>query len=140
MRVEKPEEYLSGNLTAMIDVVFQLIIFFVITISLQDQAINSGIELARAPHGDPVIKKDLREMMIDVDKYGRITFQRSPISQSELTLMLKKCMAESQGRQIPIIVRGDGNAQHKGIKAVMDACATAGIIKIKFSALKEKGR
>jgi biopolymer transport protein ExbD len=140
MREQKPEDYLSGNLTAMIDVVFQLIIFFVITIALQDQSMNSGIELAMAPHGKANDIKDLREIMIDVNKYGHISVMRSPLSPNELTLMLTKCMGESQGRQIPIIIRGDTNARHTGIKAVMDACATAGIYKIKFSALKERGR
>ncbi len=37
MRKAKEEEYLSGVLTAMIDVVFQLIIFFVCTIKLARQ-------------------------------------------------------------------------------------------------------
>jgi len=138
MKQQKEEDYLSGNLTAMIDVVFQLIIFFVATISMQEQSLNSGIQLAMAPNGEAVRTKEPREIMIDVNKNGQISISRSPISQSTLTLMLKKLMAESHGQQIPIIIRGDSNARHTGIKAVMDACATAGIYKIKFSALKEK--
>ena len=138
MRQEKPEEYLSGNLTAMIDVVFQLIIFFVCTISMQDATINSGIDLAMAPHGEAVTKKDQREILIDVDKAGDIRISRTRISPSVLLSVLKKAVAESGNQQIPIIIRGDANARHEGIKAVMDACASAGIYKIKFSALKEK--
>jgi len=139
VKKQKEEEYLSGNLTAMIDVVFQLIIFFVATISMQDQAMNSGIDLARAPNGKAVTVKDKREIMIDVDKSGRISISRTQLSPNVLLSILKKAMAESQGVQVPIIIRGDANARHVGIKAVMDACATAGIYKIKFSALKEKG-
>ena len=138
MKQQKEEDYLSGNLTAMIDVVFQLIIFFVATISMQEQSLNSGIQLAMAPNGEAVRTKEPREVMIDVNKNGQISISRSPISQSTLTLMLKKLMTEAHGQQIPIIIRGDSNARHTGIKAVMDACATAGIYKIKFSALKEK--
>ena len=37
---------MTGNLTAMIDVVFQLIIFFVCTANLQDSAVNAEIKSA----------------------------------------------------------------------------------------------
>lgn len=139
MKQPKEEEYLSGNLTAMIDVVFQLIIFFVATVSMQEQTMNSGIELAMAPNGEAVTKKDSREILIDVSKTGEISISRTRLSPSVLLSILKKAMAEANGNQIPIIIRGDANARHEGIKAVMDQCATAGIYKIKFSALKERG-
>ena len=139
MKEQKEEEYLSGNLTAMIDVVFQLIIFFVATISMQEQAMNSGIDLAMAPDGIPVKEKDVREIMIDVDKDGHIAISRTRLSPSVLLSILQKAMAEAKGRDVPIIIRGDAGARHEGIKAVMDACAMAGIYKIKFSALKERG-
>ena len=138
MRVQKEEDYLSGNLTAMIDVVFQLIIFFVATISMQDATINTGIELAMSPHGQEVKTKERREILIDVDKSGVIKISNTRLSPSVLLSVLKKAVAEAGGTQIPVIIRGDANARHEGIKAAMDACAQAGIYKIKFGALKEK--
>ena len=54
---KRQEIPLFGNLTAMIDVVFQIIIFFVCTSNLQSSSIDTRIELARAPHGQPVTKK-----------------------------------------------------------------------------------
>ena len=139
MRQPKEEDYLSGNLTAMIDVVFQLIIFFVCTISMQDQSKNTGIDLPMAPHG-PVETKELREIIVDVNKNNVITMARTPLSSTELLGILKHAVAEAQahGASVPVIIRGDANARHEGIKAVMDACATAGIYKIKFAALKER--
>jgi biopolymer transport protein ExbD len=46
------------NMTPMIDVVFQLIIFFVCTADMQQKAIDESIKLALAPHGKPVEQKD----------------------------------------------------------------------------------
>ena len=57
-----PDEYMSGNLTAMIDVVFQLIIFFVATVSLQDTVSDERIRLAMAPSGRPCINMILPSM------------------------------------------------------------------------------
>ena len=134
-----PEEYLNGNLTAMIDVVFQLIIFFVCTVSLQDAVIDARIRLAMAPSGKPVEKKDPREVYVDVALNGDIRVLRNSLSRAELAQMLKKMVQDNRGMQIPVIIRGDERTHHDAIKRVMDACAYAGIWKIKFAALKERG-
>ena len=134
-----PDEYLSGNLTAMIDVVFQLIIFFVATVNLQDSVSDDRIHLALAPSGKPVTTKDPREVNIDVDKSGVIRISRFPYSNREVAFMLKKLVADNGNNQIPVIIRGDVGARHDAVQKVMDACAAAGIWKIKFAALKERG-
>ena len=135
-----PDEYLTGNLTAMIDVVFQLIIFFVCTVSLQDAVVDTRIRLAMAPSGRPVEKKDPREVYVDVAPNGDIRVLRTPLSRSELAQMLKKMVQDNRGVPIPVIIRGDEGTRHIAIQQVMDACAYAGIWKIKFAALKERGR
>jgi biopolymer transport protein ExbD len=134
----KEEEYLSGNLTAMIDVVFQLIIFFVCTVNMQDKAMDAKITLAMAPHGQAVVKKDPLEINVDVDAKGTVSISRTAISINTLKAILKKSVAD-YGQQIPIIIRGDGEVTHESIRKVMDACAESGIWKIKFAALKERG-
>jgi biopolymer transport protein ExbD len=132
------EEYLSGNLTAMIDVVFQLIIFFVCTANMQDKAIDTHILLAMAPHGEEVKMKDPLEINVDVDAKGNISIAREPFTKAMLVNTLKKAVAD-WGVPIPVIIRGDADATHDSIRKVMDACAEAHIWKIKFAALKEKG-
>ena len=134
-----PDEYLSGNLTAMIDVVFQLIIFFVATVNLQDSVSDDRIHLALAPSGKPVTTKDPREVNIDVDKSGVIRISRFPYSNREVAFMLKKLVTDNGNNQIPVIISGDVGARHDAVQKVMDACAAAGIWKIKFAALKERG-
>ncbi|HCE42195.1 MAG TPA: hypothetical protein DET40_01435 [Lentisphaeria bacterium] len=138
MRPPKEEELQSGNLTAMIDVVFQLIIFFVCTTNMQN-TIDDRINLAIAPHGVPVTKKDPREIKIDVDKKGNISIQRTYISADLLRSIVKKSIAE-YGADVPIVVRGDIDTRHTAIQNAMNACTDAGIYKIKFSVLKEKGK
>jgi biopolymer transport protein ExbD len=138
MRERKEEEYMSGNLTAMIDVVFQLIIFFVCTTNMQN-SIDDRIQLAIAPHGKPIVKKDPREIKIDVDAKGRISIARTYISPDLLKSILKKSILE-YGSDTPIIIRGDNEARHQAIQSAMNACTDAGIYKIKFSVLKEKGK
>ena len=66
------------NMTPMIDVVFQLIIFFVTTVDMQNKALDTKIRLAMAPHGPAVEKKDPREVMVDVDG-GRADLHRARV-------------------------------------------------------------
>ncbi len=139
MRRQKEEEYLSGNLTAMIDVVFQLIIFFVCTVSMQDKANDESIKMAMAPHGEVSKDKNPLEITIDVNKSGVISISRQPMTEGTLYSVLSKVAAEYGAANVPVIIRGDAKTKHGAVRTVMDACAKAGIWKIKISALKEKG-
>ncbi len=60
------------------------------------------------------------------------------MSPAVLRSILKKAVAES-GQTLPVVIRGDARAKHEDIKGVMDACAAAGLWKVKFAALKERG-
>ena len=122
----------------MIDVVFQLIIFFVCTTNMQN-SIDDRIQLAIAPHGKPIVKKDPREIKIDVDAKGHISIARTYISPDVLKSILRKSIQE-YGSDTPIIIRGDNEARHQAIQSAMNACTDAGIYRIKFSVLKEKGK
>jgi biopolymer transport protein ExbD len=136
--MRKPMEEPGMNMTPMIDVVFQLIIFFVTTVDLQSKAIDTKLRLAMAPHGPAVEKKDPREIVVDVNPDGRISIARVYMSPAVLKSILRKAVAE-YGQTIPIIIRGDAKAKHEDIKGVMDACASAGLWKVKFAAMKERG-
>ena len=135
---KQPEEFLTGNLVAMIDVVFQLIIFFVCTVSMQDAAFDDTVRLAMAPHGAAITTKNPLEITVDVDKSGRILIARTPLSLNLLSSMLTKVRAE-YGPNVPVIIRGDAKVKHEAVRAVMDACSKAGIWKISMAAYKERG-
>jgi len=131
---------MSGNLTAMIDVVFQLIIFFVVTTNMQQQ-VDARIKLALAPHGKSINDqaKDPREIKIDVDKDGNIYISKALLPPSLLTSIIKKTVAE-YGIDVPIVIRADGESKHSAVQTAMNAITASGIYKIKFAVLKEKGK
>lgn len=137
--MRKHEEVaLFGNLTAMIDVVFQIIIFFVCTANMQESSLDARIRLAMAPHGEAASKKDPLTIVVDVSERGVISIARTPISQPILLSVVRKAVAE-YGDKVPVVIRGDGKASHTSVRTVMDTCAEAGVWKIKIAALKEKG-
>jgi len=124
-------------MTPMIDIVFQMIIFFVTTVQLEKEAVNEDIRLAMAPHGPQVEEKDPLTVTIDVDSRGQISIARQPLNVSTLRAILKKTVAQ-YGQIVPVVIRGDIETRHADIKRVMDACTQAGIWKIRFAAIKDK--
>jgi len=135
---KQEEPYLTGNLTAMIDVVFQLIIFFVCTVSMQERSIDDSIRLSMAPHGVAKVIKNPLEITVDVDRYGHIKLNHMRYTRDEVGYILKKATDASGADNVPVIIRGDEKTKHEAIKDAMDACSKAGIIKIRFAAMKER--
>ena len=125
------------DMTPMIDVVFQLIIFFVVTVDLQTKAVDTKIRLAMSPNGPVEQQKDPRTVVVDVDADGDISIMRTRISKGQLVAILNKARNES-GQSTPVVIRGDYKAKHDAVKKVMDICGKAGLWKIRFAALKEK--
>lgn len=138
---KQEEPYLTGNLTAMIDVVFQLIIFFVCAISMQNNTNDESITLVLAPNGMPA-EKITREVKVDIHKDGSLSIAHTPMSPALLGSILTKTVQDYGGNpdMVPVILRGDASVLHEKIQGALDACSEAGIVKIRFAALKEKGR
>lgn len=123
-------------MTPMIDVVFQLIIFFVCTAEMERLAIDESIKLSMSPHGPAVEQKDPREITVEVDDKGRISIARQYMSEGYLRNQLKVSVSKF-GQTTPVIIRASGKSKHEDIRKVMDACAYAGLWKVSFAATKE---
>jgi len=124
------------NMTPMIDVVFQLIIFFIVTVKLEKE-INKEIELAMAEHG-PILKtEDPRTAVIEVDRKGWITLRGTPVTKTKLKIMMYN-RAKRFGGDFPVLIRADKRTRHVDVRGIMDMCTELGIWKIQFAAIQEK--
>ncbi len=132
----KPTEEAGINMTPMIDVVFQLIIFFVTTADLDRKAFDMKIKLAMAPHGPAVEKKDPRTVVIEITDTGTIKLGEVPMSAGAVKAVMNK-VRNQFGQDTPVVIRADAKTQHKDVRACMDAVTGAGLYVIKFSATKE---
>jgi biopolymer transport protein ExbD len=122
------------NMTPMIDVVFQLIIFFIVTIQM-DQNYNEDIILEDAKHG-PVIKdQDPATLIVEVDRHGWISMSGVQMTKQKLFDIVHA--RYNKHGAFPVLIRGDARARHDDIRAVMDICSNNGIWKINFAAVQE---
>ena len=135
MRKQYPDAKL--DMTPMIDVVFQLIIFFVVTAAMQNKALETNVRMAMAPNGPVEEVKDPRTVLVDVVEDGTIQIMKTRISEGQLLTILNNARKTS-GQSTPVVIRGDLLTKHEAIKRVMDICGKAGLWKIRFAALKEQ--
>jgi biopolymer transport protein ExbD len=124
------------NMTPMIDVVFQLLIFFVLTADFENFSL-SNLFLPDAPHGQEAVQKDPRTVFVDVSANGKMSISGIQVSLPQLTAILKKVYVQ-QGNAFPVVIRGDKECKHEFIKNVMDASQEAGFSKIRFAAIKKR--
>ncbi len=136
--MKKPQmEDASLDMTPMIDVVFQLIIFFVVTLKMSAEQ-DETIVLEDGEHGIELTTEELppSHLMIDVSRTGRISINNFEYTQQMLMQKVKDRKAR-YGDDFPILIRADIDTKHKDVKKVLDACTTAGMWKLSFVAIKE---
>jgi len=125
------------NMTPMIDIVFQMIIFFVLTVEMERDLLDPNMDLSQSPHGPAVEKKDPRTVTIDVSARGNMSLGRVPVSAEQLYAIMRNTV-RTYGQSTPVVIRGDSRTKHEDIKRVMDICTSAGLWKVQFAAIKEK--
>ncbi|VGO17021.1 Biopolymer transport protein ExbD [Pontiella desulfatans] len=128
------------NMTPMIDVVFQMIIFFVCTAQLEQEMFSEFINLPDSPNAPSMAQeKDPRTITIEVDEKGKVSIARTALTMARLRSVLNKTVADygKHGITIPILIRADAGVQHSHVKNVMDICTSSGLYKIAFVAVKD---
>ena len=141
----KSQENPALDMTPMIDVVFELIIFFVVTLT-EAQKKDETIELEDGQHGIALTPEELppTHMQIDIasrDKKGktlprgRITMGDREITPDEISRRVKERMRKV--KDFPVLIRADYNCRHEVVARVMNAVTEAGIWKISFMAVGE---
>ena len=137
-RKRKPEEC-EMNMTPMIDIVFQLIIFFIVTLTMNSDY-NADIKLDLAPYGGDIKPPDndtsqALSITIEIDRKGRISYANIPMTYAQLRDTLHN--RRVRYRMFPVYIRADSNTPHEHVRRVMDLCAGMGIARVSFVAIKE---
>ena len=136
----KSQENPQLDMTPMIDVVFELIIFFVVTLT-EAQRKDETIELEDGKSGIVLTPEELppTHMMVDIglDRKGkpRISMGDRDITPDEIGRRVKEKMRKVG--EFPVLIRADYAVPHYAVAKVMNACTANGIWKISFVAVQE---
>jgi len=127
------EQPMRMNLDPMIDCIFLLIIFFLVTTSFikleQDLSINLPVQSkllkTKAPPPKPLVVNV--KYLPGGEAYYNLENER--MSVSALRIRLSRARVRSKD-QTAVVIRGDRRVKWKHVAAVMSCCAQAGITKV----------
>lgn len=123
-----PEDDSAIDLTPMLDVVFIMLIFFIVTASFIKEA---GIDVTR-PTAETATKQDKANIFIALSPDGQIWIDRKRIAPAQLGTVIEKLKAESP--QGAVVIQADRESRTEQLMQVMDAARDAGISDVAIAA------
>jgi biopolymer transport protein ExbD len=117
---------MSVDLTPMIDVVLQLIIFFMLTSKFGDLR-RTEIDLPREPGEREVIRRE-PAMIIDLTGDGRMLVDSREVSIVELERLARTGLASAtEAEPFDVLIRPDRNAPARDLDRVLSRLAGIGV-------------
>jgi biopolymer transport protein ExbD len=123
-RHRREEEDAAIDMTPMLDIVFIMLIFFIVTTSFVKEA---GIEVLK-PEASQAESKPKANIFIAVTSNGDIWMDKRQVDIDLVQSNIEKMLAEQQTDTV--IIQADEEAKHGKVVKVMDQVKAAGIDKI----------
>lgn len=123
-----PEDESQVDMTPMLDIVFIMLIFFVVTASFVKE---SGIDVNR-PEAETAVTQDRANIFVAIDADGGIWINRRRIDHAQIRANIERLHAENP--QGSVVIQADERAVTEHLVAVMDAARAAGVFNISIAA------
>ena len=131
MRFSQPkreEISLGVSIAPLIDIVFLLLIFFMLTSHFE---IITGIDIKLPDITERASDQSVDTMIVVIDKTGNCYLKKGKVALKDLYLRLKR---SAEQKKINLILQADRNVKHGYVVRVMDLANQAGINSIVIAA------
>jgi biopolymer transport protein ExbD len=122
------EEEDAVNLTPMLDVVFIMLIFFIVTASFVKEA---GIDVNR-PSAATAERKEKGNILVAISENNQIWIDRRQVDPRALRANLERMHAENPNGAV--VIQADEESKNKLLVLVMDAARTVGVKNVSIAA------
>ncbi len=127
---------LGFNMTPMIDVVFLLIIFFLVSSHLAQQETQLELDLPTAASGERPAEDEIRRVVVNVVPDGgplpRLQVGSKAVAPEDLDRLIGYESRQAGGK-IEVRIRADRRVPYRVVEPIMIACARAGVWKVTFA-------
>ncbi|MGR9072027.1 MAG: ExbD/TolR family protein [Gammaproteobacteria bacterium] len=132
----RKRSHVEITLTPMIDVVFLLLIFFMVTTTFNRET-ELKIKLPEANGAEAVEQKRL---VLAIDADGNYYVNNRQLVNQKLST-LRKALLEAAGksRDLPFVISADAKTPHQAVISALDVAGSAGFVKITFAAKQGAG-
>ncbi len=122
------DEESEVNLTPMLDVVFIMLIFFIVTASFVKE---SGIDVNR-PDAQTAEMQAQGNILVAISASGQIWIDKRQVDPRALRANIERLKAENP--EGAVIIQADTNSKHGLLVQVMDAARLAGVANVSIAA------
>ncbi len=130
----KEREELELNLTPLIDVVFLLLIFFMVSTTFDRQ---SEIAIALPESSSEPRSEKKQELVITIDAKGRYFINQEEVASTRIDILRSAIFAAAEGEEQPsVIIHADRLTPHQAVIGAMDALRQLGFNQLTFATLK----
>lgn len=126
--LQEQEEAEEINMTPMLDVVFILLIFFIVTASFVKEA---GIEVNR-PEAATAVKKERANILVAISDKGEIWINKRRVDVRTVQANIERLKAENP--QGTVVIQADKKATTDILIKVMDSARAAGVYDVSIAA------
>ncbi len=112
------------NLTPMLDVVFIMLIFFIVTATFIKQP---GTEVLR-PEAETARQKPTVSVLVAINSAGEIWIDKKPVDVAAVGAMIERLHAENP--KGGLVLQADRKAKYQKVKAVLDAARRVGLTEV----------
>ena len=133
--VRRRRAVLGFNLTAMIDVVFNLIVFFLVASHFSHAQSDTPVALPRATQGSSG-DDDPNRLTITVTSEGRWSVAGRPVALGDIETMIKEGADGAPGL-FSVHIRGDRAARYEFIEPLLLASARNKVTSVRFNVVQQ---
>ncbi|MFQ3194079.1 MAG: biopolymer transport protein ExbD [Colwellia sp.] len=126
--LQEQEEAEEINMTPMLDVVFILLIFFIVTASFVKEA---GIEVNR-PEAATAVKKERANILVAISDKGDVWINKRRVDVRAVQANIERLKAENP--QGTVVIQADKKATTDILIKVMDSARAAGVYDVSIAA------
>lgn len=128
----QPVEEVNVNLTPLIDVVFLLLIFFMVSTTFTRER-ELTVELPEAVAASAAEASDFIE--IEVSNEGEYAVNKQRLVNRDRETLSKALREQAKGNfDLPLIITADANATHQAVMTAMDVSGELGFTKLRLTA------
>ena len=124
------DEQPTLTLTPMIDVVFLLIIFFMVGTKFTELERKIGLQVPEVSQAGALTAAPEKKV-VNVYQDGHLALDQEPVTLDELTARLAE--ARSHYQDLGVLIRGDGQGTFQRVAEVLGACKQAGVAELGIS-------
>ena len=134
LRPQRPEQAYI-NLAPLIDVVFLLLIFFMVSTTFKDDT-RIEVQLPEA-QGEDVAEEEPKSLEIVIDPAGNFYVgDREVVDRDPATLKKAIAGAAADDLTLPVIIKADAKTPHQSVMTVMDVASQLGLVRFSFAATR----